>query len=115
MIDGFSKYLWPRQLKDKKDESVANVFETIFKEGRKSYKIRTDKGQKFRARTVQSVFKEAGIKHVYAQNEVKASVAERVIKTIESKIYRYFTYKHILTKSRVLLKDTIIRLMALLM
>jgi hypothetical protein len=49
--------------------------------------------QEFRARTVQFVFEEAGIKHFYAQNEVKASVAERVIKTIKTKIYIYFTFK----------------------
>ena len=30
---------------------------------------------------------------MYAQNETKATVAERVIKTIKSKMYRYFTYK----------------------
>jgi hypothetical protein len=84
----FSKYLWLRKLKDKKGESVAKAFETIFKEGRKPFKMRTDRGQEFRARTVQ-----AGIKHFYAQNEVKASVAERVIKTIKTKIYRYFTFK----------------------
>jgi transposase InsO family protein len=93
VIDVFSKYWWLRKLKDKKGESVAKAFETIFKEGRKPYKMRTDKGQEFRARAVQSVFKEAGIKHFYAQNEVKASVAERVIKTIKTKIYRYFTFK----------------------
>ena len=79
------------KIKIKKGESVANAFETIFKEGRKPYKMCTDKGQEFRERAVQSVFKEAGIKHFYAQNEVKASVAGRAIKTIKTKIYRYFT------------------------
>jgi hypothetical protein len=54
--------------------------------------MRTDKGQEFRARTVQFVLKEAGIKHFYAQNEVKASVAERVIKTIKTKIYIYLYF-----------------------
>ena len=29
----------------------------------------------------------------YAYNEVKASASERAIKTIKTKIYRYFTYK----------------------
>ena len=93
VIDVFSKYLWLRKLKDKKGESVANALETIFKEGRKPYKIRTDKGQEFRARAVQSVFTEAGIKHFYAQYEVKASVAEQVIKTIKKQKSRYFTFK----------------------
>ena len=30
---------------------------------------------------------------LYAYNEVKASASERAIKTIKTKIYRYFTYK----------------------
>jgi hypothetical protein len=93
VIDVFSIYLWLRKLTDKKSESVAKAFETIFMEGRKPYQIRTDKGQACRARAIQSVFKEAGIKHFNAQNEVKASVTERVIKTIKTKIYRYFTFK----------------------
>lgn len=93
VIDVFSKYLWLRKLKDKKGESVARAFESIFKEGRIPNRIRTDKGQDFRAKKVQSVFRKEGIRHLLAQNEVKASVSERVIKTIKTKIYRYFTYK----------------------
>jgi hypothetical protein len=77
--------LWLRKLKDKKGESIAKAFETIFKEGRKPFKMRTDRGQEFRARTVQ-----AGIKHFYAQNEVKASVAERVIKTIKKNLHIFY-------------------------
>jgi len=93
VIDVFSKYLWLRKLKDKKGEYVAKAYESIFNEGRKPNKIRTDKGQEFCARAVQSVFQKEGIRHLYAQNEVKASISERVIKTIKTKIYRYFTYK----------------------
>ena len=92
VIDVFSKYLWVRKLKDKKGSSVASAFEDIFKE-RSPRRIRTDKGQEFGSRLVQAVFKKKGIKHFYALNEVKASVSERVLKTIKVKIYRYFTYK----------------------
>ena len=35
VIDVFSKYGWIVPLKDKKGESVAEAFKTIFKEGRK--------------------------------------------------------------------------------
>ena len=30
----------------------------------------------------------------FAQNESKASISERVLKTAKAKIYRYFTYKN---------------------
>ena len=92
VIDVFSKYLWLRPLKDKKGLSVAKAFESIFKEGRKPERIRTDKGQEFRAKVVQSLFKSETIRHLFAESDVKASASERVIKTIKSKIYRYFTH-----------------------
>ncbi|CAG2245164.1 unnamed protein product [Mytilus edulis] len=92
VIDTFSKYLWLRKLKDKKGSSVAKAFEDILKT-RSPKRIRTDKGQEFRSRLVQDVFQKRGIHHFYALNEVKASVSERAIKTIKTKIYRYFTYK----------------------
>ena len=34
------------------------------------------------------------IRQLFAQNENKASISERAIKTIKSKIYRYFAYKN---------------------
>ncbi|CAG2217713.1 unnamed protein product [Mytilus edulis] len=80
VIDVFSKYLWLRKLKDKKGESVATAFQDIFQTGRVPNKIRTDMGQEFKAKRVQTVFKKEEINHFYAFNEVKASVSERVIK-----------------------------------
>ena len=40
---------------------------------------------------MQKVFKRYNIRYFVTQNEVKANYAARVIKTIRSKIYRYFT------------------------
>lgn len=92
VIDVFSKYLWLRPLKDKKGSSVVKAFESILTEGRIPKRIRTDKGQEFRARVVQSLFKSEEIRHIFAESDVKASISERVIKTIKSKIYRYFMH-----------------------
>ena len=83
VIDVFSKYLWLRPLKDKKGTSIVEAFESIFKEGRKPERIRTDKGQEFRAKVVESVFKSKSIRHMFAESDVKASISERVIKTIK--------------------------------
>ena len=93
VIDVFSKYLWLRKLKDKKGHSVASAFEDIFKGGRQPNRIRTDLGQEFKSRLVQSVFRKEGIRHFYSYNEVKSSISERAIKSIKTKIYRYFSYK----------------------
>ena len=93
VIDVFSKHLWLQPLKDKKGPSIVEAFRTIFNKGRKPKRIRTDKGQEFRAKVVQSLFKSESIRHMFAESDVKASVSERVIKTIKSKIYRYFTQR----------------------
>ena len=47
VIDVFSKYGWVVPLKDKKGESVAEAFKTIFKEGRKPQYLWVDKGKEF--------------------------------------------------------------------
>ena len=94
VIDVFSKYVWLRKLPNKTGKEVSKAFKTIFKEGRKPSKLRTDKGWEFLHKpTIQKIFKEYKIKHFVTQNEVKANVAERAIKTIKSKIMRYITYK----------------------
>lgn len=81
-------------LKDKKGESVTAAFKNILREGRHPTRIRSDKGQEFRSRAFNAILNEENIDHLYAQNtEVKANYAERVIKTIKTKMYRYITYK----------------------
>lgn len=80
VIDVLSKYLWMRSLIDKKEISVANVLREIFLEGRVPKRIQTDKGQEFCATEVEKAFFYE-ITHLYAQNETKAAIAERVIKT----------------------------------
>lgn len=94
VIDIFSKFLWMQPLKDKKGESVTAAFKNILREGRHPTRIRSDKGQEFRSRAFNAILNEENIDHLYAQNtEVKANYAERVIKTIKTKMYRYITYK----------------------
>ena len=47
ILDIFSKYGWIIPLKDKKGESVAEAFKTIFKEGRNPEYLWTDKGKEY--------------------------------------------------------------------
>jgi hypothetical protein len=57
-IDIFSKYVSQRPLKDKRGESVMKALKNIFDEGRSPRRIRTDKGQEFRSRLVESLLKQ---------------------------------------------------------
>ena len=93
VIDTFSKYVWLRPLKNKTGSSVAEAFRDIFEtSGRTPARLVTDKGQEFNAKIVQQLVQKYEIKYFPTQNETKASVSERAIKTIKTKIYRYFTY-----------------------
>ena len=91
IIDVFSRFLWLKPLKTKSGPDVAKAFDNVFSEGRQPKYLRTDKGQEFKAKVVQKVFKKYNVHHFVTQNEVKANFSERVIKTIKNKIYRYFT------------------------
>ena len=55
--------------------------------------IPSDEGTEFIGQKVQRVFKNFGVHHFVTQNEVKANYAERAIKTIKGKIYKFFTHK----------------------
>ena len=93
IIDVFSKFIWLRALKNKTGTEVKNAIEDVFATGRKPRRIRTDKGQEFLAKTVQSYLKADGIEHFSSHNELKANIAERAIKTIKMKIQHYMTSK----------------------
>ena len=91
-IDIFSRFVWTEPLKDKSGKEVVRALTKIFKE-RIPDTVRSDKGTEFLGYKVQHVFKSHSIRHFVTQNEVKANYAERAIKTIKGKIYKYFTYK----------------------
>ena len=91
VIDIFSRYVWTVPLKTKKGSEVKLAFEKILQEGRQPENLRTDKGTEFTNNALQSFFNNKAINHFVTQNETKANYAERAIKTIKGKIYRYFT------------------------
>ena len=98
-IDIFSRYTWLEPLKSKQGTEVLSAFKKIFNKGRVPQKIRTDRGKEFTNHAVDTYLKEKNIIHFVTNNEVKANYAERVLKTIKSKFFRYFTkmqsYKYI--------------------
>ena len=97
VIDVFSKYCWLIPLKDKMGKSVTSAFETIFKE-RKPEKMWVDKGREFYNKDVK------GLIALYStENEEKASVVERWIRTMKVKMWKYFTDKSTNVYANVLL------------
>ena len=93
VIDTFSKYGYLIPLKNKKGETVADALKDIFKK-RKPGKLWTDKGREFYNKDVKDL-----IELYSTENEEKSSIAERWVRTIKEKMWKYFTdnntYKYI--------------------
>ena len=92
VIDIYSKYAWVVPLKDKKGVSIINTFQSILKKSnRKTSNIWVDKGSEFCNRSMKSWLEKNDIEMYSAHNEGKSIVAERYIRTIKNKIYKYIT------------------------
>ena len=92
-IDVFSKYAWVIPLKNKTGPSLVDALKKILSSGRKPQKIFTDQGTEFLNRHVQAFMNEENI-HLYTTyNETKASIVERLIRTLKIGMWRYFTAK----------------------
>ena len=87
-IDVFSKFIMAEPIRSKKSMDVTAAFEKIFAK-RVPQLLRTDAGLEFLNSDVQSLFKKHGIHHYIARNAPKAANAERAIKTLKSKVYKY--------------------------
>ena len=91
-IDIFSKYAWVVPLKDKKGVSIVDAFQKILdKSGRKPNKIWVDKGSEFYNNSFKKWLKDNDIEMYSIHNEGKSVVAERFIRTLKTKIYKYMT------------------------
>ena len=92
VIDIYSKYAWVVPLKDKKGVSIVNVFQSILKKSnRKPNKIWVDKESEFCNSHFKKWLKDSSIEMYSTHNEGKTVVAERFIRTIKNKIYKYMT------------------------
>ena len=92
VIDIFSKYAWVVSLKDKKGVSIVKAFQSILKQSnRKLNKIWVDKGSEFYNASFKKWLQDNDIFMYSTNNEGKSVVAERFIRTLKSKIYKYMT------------------------
>ena len=92
VVDIFCKYAWVVPLKDKKGITITNAFQKILKESnRKTNKIWVDKGSEFYNSSFKKWLKDNDIEMYSIHNEGKSVVAERFIRTLKNKIYKYMT------------------------
>ena len=91
-IDIFSKYAWVVPLKDKKDVSIVTAFQNILKQSNiRPNKIWVDKGFEFYNASFKKWLQDNDIVMYSTNNEGKSVVAERFVRTLKSKIYKYMT------------------------
>ena len=95
VIDVFSKFVWVEPVKNKDAKSVLVAFKKILaKDNRVPQSFMTDKGREFDNEQLKRYCKSRNINFYTSQNpDTKAAVAERVIRTLKSRLYRYFHHK----------------------
>lgn len=93
VIDVFSKYLWVRPLKAKTATVTLDAIDDIMMTAeRKPRNFQTDKGTEFMNQQAKVYFNNMGVNFYQTQNiETKAAVAERVIRTLKGRLYKYLT------------------------
>ena len=93
LIDVFTKKLYTVPMKKKTKEETARAFESVFKTFDEfPINLVSDRGLEFYNGEVEKIFDSYGINHYSTPTKTKwkASVAERVIRTIKSRLSKYF-------------------------
>ena len=86
----FSKYAFLVSLKDKKETTIANAFQSILDNSkRKLNKIWTDQGSEFYNTYFKKWLRDNNIEMCSTHNEGKSVAAERFIRTLKNKIYKH--------------------------
>lgn len=93
-INVLTSYMWVEPLRNKK-AWIIQTLEKIFSQATLPKTIRSDKEVDYNNKHVEDFLESNEITYYVTQNETKAFHAERVIRTLDTTMYRYFTYKQI--------------------
>jgi len=91
-VDILSKYAWVVPLKTKSASELVTAIQTIFnKDQRQPQLLQTDKGTEFLNVKVKSLLHRHGVRLFTTNSERKASVVERLNRTLKGLMFKYFT------------------------
>ena len=91
-IDILSRFAWIEPLKSKTAKELKEVIEKIFLRGNRQPKlIQTDKGTEFLNSLVKNMLRSRKIRLFTTNSERKASVVERLNRTMKGIMFKYFT------------------------
>ena len=99
-IDLLSRYCWVRPLKTKKAVEVKDAFSDIFDtDERIPSRLRADKGGEFNNRVLRNFLSKEKVHFFTTFSDTKANYAERMIRTLKNRIYKFMyerqTYRYI--------------------
>lgn len=90
VIDAFSKYAWSFPLKRKTKDEVFAAFKRLWKGNLIPKNLQTDLGTEFYNNRLKKLTQSLNINHYSTFTTKKASIAERFIRTIKSKLFKQF-------------------------
>lgn len=98
VIDVFSKFLWTRAIKNKTGRDVSAAMKDIFnKSNRIPKNVQTDLGKEFYNKDFKRLMEKHNINHYSSFSNKKASIVERVNRTLKNAMWKQFsiqgTYK----------------------
>ena len=98
MIDLFSRKLWLTPLTNKRNLTCAKALESFFQKSLYKYSfVFSDSGSEFLGGHTQKVYDKYNITRYSVKNQkFKCSIAERAIRTIKHRLFRYFSQKNTL-------------------
>ena len=72
-------------------DAVTQAFEKVLRQGRKPHRLQRDLGKEFYNAPFRRMLKREGIQHFSTHGDAKAYVVERFNRTLNERMYRYFT------------------------
>lgn len=94
VIDCFSKFVWVVPLKTKSKIEVLQAFQSIFKKSdRRPINLQTDMGTEFYNNDFKKLMNTYQINHYSTYSVKKASIVERVIRTLKTQLFKSFSLK----------------------
>ena len=105
LIDCFTKKIWAVPMKFKTSKWTSDALDSVFKTlDEPPINLVTDRGLEFYNTEVNQVLQTYGINHYSTptRTKMKASVAERVIRTIKTRLQRYFDHNNTLNWKNVI-------------
>lgn len=93
VINVFSKYAWAIPVKNKTAKDVTNAMKNVLKNGDIPRNLQTDLGKEFYNKEFKELMKKYNINHYSTYSTKKASIVERLNRTLKSNMWKEFSYQ----------------------